>query len=110
MWACECVVQVAEEVSREGEVTSLNPADREFCTKNVAICDFNGDRRALASGLLPRLKKIQVFSHFFISRFAERRALGKGFAKCPINGSRQRSLCRGRFAESYARQRLCRGP
>jgi hypothetical protein len=41
-------------------------------------------------------------------------ALGKAFAESPINGSRQRRLwrsdfCRGRFAESCARQSLCRG-
>jgi hypothetical protein len=49
------------------------------------------------------IKKICLgfFSHFFISRFAECRALGKeGFAECPINGSRQRMLCRSDFCET----------
>jgi hypothetical protein len=65
---------VAEEVSREGEVMSLNPADRvaaNFARKMP--------RLALASGALPRLIFFRFFSYFFISRFAERRALGKGF-------------------------------
>jgi hypothetical protein len=46
--------------------------------KNAATCDFDGDGRVLASGPLPRLKKnFRFFSHFLISRFAERQTLGK---------------------------------
>jgi hypothetical protein len=58
-------VQVAEEVSREGEVTRSNPTDR-------VAANF-----ALASGPPPPIEKnfSRFFSHFFISRFAERRAL-----------------------------------
>jgi hypothetical protein len=59
---------MAEEVSYEGEVTSSNPADREFCAKNAATCDFDGDEQALASGPLPRLKKTGFFRIFFLFR------------------------------------------
>jgi hypothetical protein len=72
-------VQVAEEISREGEVRSSNPTDR--VAANFARKIPRLDRRALASRPLPRLKFFQVFFVFFISRFAERRALGKGFAE-----------------------------
>jgi hypothetical protein len=65
-----------------------------------------------ASQMDSRQRKRPVNGFFSLPRAAL--ALGKGFAECPINGSRQRSLCRsdfcqGRLAESCARQRLCRG-
>jgi hypothetical protein len=93
-------VQVADEVSREGKVTSSNPADR-VAAKNAR--DFDGDGRALASGPLPRLKFFSgFFSHFFISRFVERRALGKeAFAdRIFTEGALPRATLGKSFAES----------
>jgi hypothetical protein len=78
-------VQVAEEVSREGEVTSSNPADRvatNFARKMPRLATSTEMGGALASVPLPRLK---FFSRFFLHFFY--------FALCRASGSRQR-LCR----------------
>ena len=69
----------------------------------------------------PSIKKIHFFlgknSHFFRVffgfNFAECRALGKGFAKCPIKNTRQSWLCshffwRVLFVECYTRRTICR--
>jgi len=64
-------------------------------------------------GASPRKKIFLLFfDDFFVSIFAECRALGKAFAECPINDTRQRALCRqdfygALFAECYTRQSLC---
>ena len=52
-------------------------------------------------------------SHFFGFNFAECRALGKGFAECPIKDTWQSWLCRHcfwrvLFTECYTRRTICR--
>jgi hypothetical protein len=92
MWVCSAGGRWGIAWERGHEFKSYRPRSHEFYGKKYH------DLR------LPWLKKIKFFLYFFISRFAERRALGKAFAECPINSSRQKNLCRsdfrrGRFVE-----------
>jgi hypothetical protein len=91
---------VVKGVTREGKVTGSYPAGRvvrKFYTKNAVTCDFDGDGRVLAGGGLPGNFFSIFFGDFFVLNFAECRALGKGFAECPIKKTRQSSLCRHFF-------------
>jgi hypothetical protein len=59
MWGTKTESTVVRGGTREGEVAALNPAGRvarEFCAKNAATRDFDGDGRA---------KKNSIFSGFF---------------------------------------------
>jgi hypothetical protein len=79
---------VIEEVTCEGEVMGLNLTVRvacEFCAKNAVTCDFNGDGWESKNFFCN-------FSVFFVSNFAECRALGKLFAECPTKNTQQRRL------------------
>jgi hypothetical protein len=73
-------VQVAEEVSREGEVTSSNPADRvatNFARKMVRLATFAPD-----NGPLSRLK-IFVFWFFRIFLFRALPSVGLSAKSLP---------------------------
>ena len=94
---------------------SLRPRCRDLTRKIVEMGTGAGQWGP------PSIKKIPFFfgknSHlfrvFFGFNFAECRALGKGFAECPIKNTRQSWLCRHffwrvLFAECYTRRTICR--
>ena len=89
---------MVEEVRAQWEVSGSNRVGRVAMKFTRKMSEMGGRWPVGASidkkNFIFFLGKNPIFSGFFGFNFAECRALGKGFAECPIKDTRQSWLCR----------------